>query len=530
MITYTSGGAWYLLKVFQVKGSVFPSALLVALPCTAFAAVLKILIDAGHMNVFASDDSILSETQAWSGFSFFVGFLVVFRTSQAYSRFWDGSSATHRMRAEWFDACSSLIAFCKHAKAENSAISKFQNTLVRLFSMLHACALAELEVLNADFEDANDALSYKFDLIDPEGFDEESLELIMRSDSKVELIFSWIQFHIVENIGTGVLSIPPPILSRSFQEIANGMVAFHEAIKIAYIPFPFPYAQTCDCLLILHWLVIPFVVSQWVTSPIWAGVFTFMQVFILWSLNFIAVEIENPFGMDDNDLDGHHMQGEMNRHLILLLSKSSARVPRLQASAEKIEEVTNDNVRLGSFAETWAEMRAARTTVMVNHRKDLLRHRKTVRGSVMRRFPTDGRPSTLSISTEYRRGSSRSAGATDSFDVGKSTGFASMAGGPSYPMAQISEEADHHPPADSTAKLPEPSQGSSEMRALGAAGTSPQLAQTSEQMQAALHQFHQVLQDEEKAFVANGQTESPALPAVNRGSPRQRTPKPREWC
>merc|ERR1712113_502603 len=144
---------------------------------------------------------------------------------------------------------------------------------------------------------------------------------------------TWIQLLIVEHIGTGVLSIPPPILSRSFQEIANGMVAFHDAMKISYVPFPFPYAQTCDCLLVFHGIIVPFVTSQWVSNPYWAGLFVFIQVFILWSLNFIAVEIENPFGTDANDLDGCRMQQEMNHQLLILLDPSTVRTPKLTSTA-----------------------------------------------------------------------------------------------------------------------------------------------------------------------------------------------------
>merc|ERR1712046_94535 len=102
------------------------------------------------------------------------------------------------------------------------------------------------------------------------------------------------------------------------QEIANGMVAFHDAMKISYVPFPFPYAQTCDALLILHYVVVPFLTAQWVSNAWWGVLFCFIPVFCLWSLNLIAVEIENPFGTDDNDLDGHYMQEELNRHLSML--------------------------------------------------------------------------------------------------------------------------------------------------------------------------------------------------------------------
>merc|ERR1712232_954763 len=112
------------------------------------------------------------------------------------------------------------------------------------------------------------------------------------------------------------------------------MVAFHDAIKISFVPFPFPYAQTCDCLLVLHWLAAPFVVSQWVTQPAWAFIFVFIQVFILWSLNFIAVEIENPFGTDANDLDGRHMQVEMNNHLLMLLQPETIRTPSSSETAQ----------------------------------------------------------------------------------------------------------------------------------------------------------------------------------------------------
>lgn len=325
MITYSSGTWGNLCKVCQWKGSLFPKSFSVAGPCAIFAALLRHFINNDErLEFLKSEDSILKETQAWAGFSVLVGFLVVFRTSQAYTRFWDGCTATHMMRAEWFDAASAIVAFCAHSKQTKEKIERFKHILVRLFSMLHAASMAELE------DSTEDIQAFKFELIDADALDSVTLQTVMKSGDRVELLFSWIQLLIVENIDSGVLSIPPPILSRSFQEIANGMVAFHDAMQISYTPFPFPYAQTCDLLLILHWLIVPFVTTQWVQYPFWAFVFVFVQVFILWSLNFIAVEIENPFGSDANDLDGHHMQLEMNRQLTLLLQPSTMRSPTLR--------------------------------------------------------------------------------------------------------------------------------------------------------------------------------------------------------
>lgn len=357
MINYNAGGFWYVLKIFQMRGSVFPSSFVVAGPCALVSAGLKMLTLRGFIEFLQAEDSVLAETQAWSGFSFLVGFLIVFRTSQAYSRFWDGCTSTHQMRAEWFDACSALSSFCKHSEAYVSPepIAKFKHTLVRLFSMLHAACLAELEEINIDDEAMEHVQAFDFELIDPSSFDKDSIAAVKVSSSRVELVFSWIQNLIVENIGTGVLTIPPPILSRAFQEIANGMVAFHDAVKITYIPFPFPYAQTCDCLLIMHWVTVPFVTIHWVTSPVWAAILVFIQVFILWSLNFIAVEIENPFGTDANDLDGKNMQIEFNRQLLLLLQDDTHRVPEITLEEEWLVQGGLDTEKYCSmsFREVW---------------------------------------------------------------------------------------------------------------------------------------------------------------------------------
>jgi len=226
--------------------------------------------------------------------------------------------------------------------------------------MLHAAALAEIEDCAGD--EVSDYEAFNFALLDAEGIDEKSLLVIKSSTAKVELIFQWIQQLVVENIETSVLSIPPPILSRSFQEIANGMVAFHDAMKISYIPFPFPYAQTCDFLLLLHWFIVPFVVCQWVTEPVWAAVFSFIQVFILWALNFIAVELENPFGLDANDIDGWHMQEEMNEHLLLLMSPSTKTTPTLSTKCKDLSDLSywmgdsRDTVSMlaeKSFSQVW---------------------------------------------------------------------------------------------------------------------------------------------------------------------------------
>jgi len=130
-------------------------------------------------------------------------------------------------------------------------------------------------------------------------------------------------------------------------------VCFQEAIKISSIPFPFPYAQTCDALLIIHWIMTPLVVSQWFTSPFWAGLFTFITVFIFWVLNSIAVEIENPFGTDPNDIDCEGLQHQLNRQLLQLLTRQQQKTPTLVIDAQLHGMRGTQVYSADSFLQVW---------------------------------------------------------------------------------------------------------------------------------------------------------------------------------
>ena len=89
VVQYPRGGRYYLLNLLKLSGSVFPSSFCVAFPCAILAGACRYFVDTTTMlqTLWGDRESILSDAQAFSGFTFLVGFLVVFRTSQAYSSF-----------------------------------------------------------------------------------------------------------------------------------------------------------------------------------------------------------------------------------------------------------------------------------------------------------------------------------------------------------------------------------------------------------------------------------------------------------
>jgi len=277
-----------------------------------------------------TSDTVFSQSSLWNSYLGLVGFLIVFRTSIAYSRFNEGCKNVHRMGAEWFEACSSLLAFTRVSDADSELVGAFRYKTVILFDLLHAVALAEIE--DSCTKSQGEADAYRLEILDATGIDRESLLALKETSSKVELVFQWIQQSIVDNTKTGVLSIAPPLLSRVFQELAGGMSSFHDCACVSSIPFPFPYAQTCDLLLMVHWILTPLICNQWVKVPAWACLLSFLQVFIFWALKFISVELENPFGKDANDINASSFRYQMSEHYLLLLQPSTNRVPELTQS------------------------------------------------------------------------------------------------------------------------------------------------------------------------------------------------------
>mmetsp|Transcript_20790 Transcript_20790/g.47803 ORF Transcript_20790/g.47803 Transcript_20790/m.47803 type:complete len:660 (+) Transcript_20790:111-2090(+) len=364
MIRYQARGLHHVTNLCRLQGSVFHRVFGLSALSALLSYFCKQMQMDGNLAFYGHNgDEMLTNNALWSGINFLVGFLIVFRSSQAYSRFWEGCTCIQRMHAEWVDASSSCVAFCKHSTADPLLISDFKNRLARLLSMMHALCLAEIEDCNS--EKYENISAYNFEVIDGLGLDRRSLLAVQGCDAKVELVFQWIQQLLVESISAGVLSIPPPILSRAFQQFAAGLVSFHDCLKVSSVPFPFPYAQTCDGLLVMHFLATPFVTSQWCTMPAWAAAFAFMQVFFLWGLNSIACEIENPFGEDLNDIDTHRLQWQMNRHLYQIVDTDTQQTPTLAREALRLEEYRHysnpehaiDRNRCNlSFIEIWSFM------------------------------------------------------------------------------------------------------------------------------------------------------------------------------
>jgi len=333
MIKYRDDQWVLLFSCSNVRSAVsnraFRFALAIALPCAFFAWGLKFLDIKYEMNLLKST---MPDSNLYSTFTVLLGFLIVFHTSQAYQRYISGCGLLYQMLGDFFDVASILMAFTRCSKAGEEVILRFQHTVCRLFSLLFMTALADLE----DVEDGQCKAAYEADLVDPLGIDPDTLLLIYRSHVQPETICQLIQSLIVDGMDNGVLSVPAPLLTRSFQELGNGMIKFHEARKFVAAPYPFCYMAVTEMLLAVHWIFTPFMLGSWTQDPFGAGLFTFVQVFVIWALHGIARELDNPFQRDANDLDGDIMQKEMNTRLVALLKNKAEGTPLISRPVDTL--------------------------------------------------------------------------------------------------------------------------------------------------------------------------------------------------
>lgn len=328
MIEYSNEGVFGTL-LCQWKGSVAPRSFAIALPPAILTVALMWLnenVD-GFQNSAGTTD--VKASQLWSAMFWALSFLIGFRTTKAYARFWEGTTLLHQMFGEWFDATSCLIAFSSLSMRNEGLISDvqdFRHTLIRLMSLCHASALEEI---------AENDIDQGYPIIDVGGLDQRSLKYLrdckFNNDlgfNRVEVVIHMIQTLIVHYHDNGIIQIPSPILSRVFQTLSRGQVNLANCKKIKTTLFPFPFAQMVGILLLIFEVLTPVMMSAVLEGrKFWAFAFTLIALWALVGLNDIAKQLEMPFGDDPNDLPLMDFHEHMNTSLLMLIREETDLVP-----------------------------------------------------------------------------------------------------------------------------------------------------------------------------------------------------------
>jgi len=339
---------WFWIAL-GTQGDVLPTAVCISLPAALLGLSMKLVQKSNWWGLSQLMQDLHVSKCGFACFSGLLGFLIVFRTSQSYYRWWDGLTLIQELNACFYDALSSVVAHTKMSKASEPELAEFRRNIVCHFSLLTALCYHNLVVAEAapDSEDFSQA-AMDFQVLGMRYFGEPQIEALMSAPCRPSLVFHWIQSMMVEAVPE-VLNVPPPILGRAFNKLADGLVKFEDSTKVAFVPFPAQYTQATLCLMGCHWMFAPLTVCTISQNPLLVCGLTFVFVFTFWLLFMLAEEMENPYGDDADDLDLVELQHHVNSRFRMLLSDASLRPEPLNTHGDDEAEVLCS----GSLAEVY---------------------------------------------------------------------------------------------------------------------------------------------------------------------------------
>ncbi len=283
---YATGTGWFR-HAFKFRGSVIPAVLDRTLVCTGFATLIAVL---SHFKLPVSLPVLASLIP-----NIVLGLMLVFRTNTAYERFWEG-------RKLWGGMVNATRNLARHIWVVVSTpdLSDRQEKRAILYLLVAFSVATKLHLRQ-------------------QPIDEELAELLpdhcysklrTMNNPPLEIAF-WIQDYLERSYAEHRLNA---YQLATMQGLLNQLVDYLGGCeRILKTPIPMAYAIHLKQLLLIYCLTLPMqFVAQlgWLTAPA-----VFLISFMLFGIEQIGIEIENPFGCDSNDLPLDQICKSMKRNV-----------------------------------------------------------------------------------------------------------------------------------------------------------------------------------------------------------------------
>jgi len=250
-----------------------------------------------------------------------VTFLLVFKTQNAYSQFWQALTALHGVletsRILSLTACTMFDWDKREEKdtkeeqdRKNAELRSRVRRIIRLI-VLHYFVIIEYfqrggansttdvklhDELREDIRNLTGAnefvMLYPKEPASTPGSTSNNLHA-----NPTQVLF-WMQLAAGRVLASG--RCPPPIINGFNMQVHNLMKEFGNMDRIDKTQFPFPYAQIVKILVIVWVFTLPFFIVE-KCGP-WTSVITTLAALGFFGLDEVAEILESPFGNDPNDI------------------------------------------------------------------------------------------------------------------------------------------------------------------------------------------------------------------------------------
>ena len=178
---------------------------------------------------------------------------------------------------------------------------------------------ATVFMMGGEVETSQLALANSFEVVGGVSDAEVKLLQPVRPGDRSFRVQTWMVRMMTARLQAGGLAIPPPLLSRTYQVLSDGTAAAMQARKISHVEFPFALRQLLAVLLAAFSCLAPMCICAFIESTPLAVIISFFVLLGYIALNETARELEQPFGLDANDLALTDYQKAFNHKLAQLL-------------------------------------------------------------------------------------------------------------------------------------------------------------------------------------------------------------------
>jgi ion channel-forming bestrophin family protein len=227
--------------------------------------------------------------------SIVLGLLLVFRTNTAYDRFWEGRKCWGSMVNNTRNLARQILVSIDEITPEDK-----NNKIATLYLLVAFSVATKLhlrgEPVNSELEELMGHSRY--------------LKLKTLNNPPLKIAF-WIGDYLERQYKRNCLSNYQLI---AIQELLNNLVdSLGACERILKTPIPLAYAIHLKQLLLIYCFLLPFQLVQ--SLGWWTGLITALVSFTLFGIEAIGLEIENPFGRDENDLQLETICNTMKRNM-----------------------------------------------------------------------------------------------------------------------------------------------------------------------------------------------------------------------
>ena len=270
---------------FDIKGSMLLVILTRVLFCGAAAALAVVV----HKYIVPLDFSTVVHQLAGLA----LGLLLVFRTNASYDRFWEG-------RKLW----GGMVNECRNLARAARTLFGASPIYPELVAWTAAFPQASMHTLRGSPARLDPALTLTAD----------AAEKVAGADHAPLAVSLQMSRCLAQAQKQGLLT---DIQHMALDNNVQLLIDYHGGCeRIHRTPLPFAYAVHLRRALLLYTLSLPFTLAQslgWWTVPE-----TLLFAYILFGIEEIGVEIEDPFGTDANDLPLEQICATIQQNLLAI--------------------------------------------------------------------------------------------------------------------------------------------------------------------------------------------------------------------